>query len=135
MKCRAYPSLDPSSGRQPGGLLEISVDLCSHAAPLANSDPSGLLCRQTRGTAEPLLDAPDDQTLTSPTVTSSEDTLNARRVFLSGDKSGQRCRTAIQFMNLTLNGVWMFDLASCLTPNALITVFSGPKNPSARNTS
>jgi hypothetical protein len=29
----------------------------------------------------------------------------------------------------------MFDLPSCLTPNPLITAFSGPKNPRARNTS
>jgi hypothetical protein len=32
------------------------------------------------------LDTPDDQTLTPPAVTSSEDTFNVRRVFLSGDK-------------------------------------------------
>ena len=34
---------------------------------------------------KPSLDAPDDQTLTPPAITSSKDTLNARRIFLSGD--------------------------------------------------
>ena len=41
-----------------------------------------------------LLDTPDDQTLTPPAITSSEDTLYIRRVFLIGDDLSKQFPTA-----------------------------------------
>lgn len=43
--------------------------------------------------------------------------------------------TPSTFVEYCLPGVWIFDRASCLTPSDLMTSFSGPRNPRARNTS
>ena len=99
---------------------------------------------KTRGaTAEPcihfssatttLLNAPDDERLTTAAITSSEDTLNTHRIFLMKNSLEEQLYYIAKL--LTFGGVWMLLRASCLRPIDLRSSASGPKKPSARKTS